>query len=104
MSFVRSQKLLGLVRAGAGFAAIGALYYFSRIDLKALVVLANDPAAIVCIALVFSTLPIAALRWAILLRILGFDIAFRKLYHVTAITNFLNAFFIGPLGGDLTRT
>jgi uncharacterized protein (TIRG00374 family) len=104
MSLSLSRKLLGLVRVSAGIPAIGALFYFSRIDLKALTVLANGPAAIICIVLVFSTIPVAALRWAILLRILGFDIAFGKLYHVTAIANFLNAFFIGPLGGDLTRT
>jgi uncharacterized protein (TIRG00374 family) len=103
MSFFRNQKLVGLVRMGAGIAALCLLFLFSRIDFKALTGLAHDPAAVVCIALVFSTLPIAALRWAILLRILGFDIAFSKLYHVIAITNFLNAFFIGPLGGDLTR-
>jgi uncharacterized protein (TIRG00374 family) len=101
---VRSQNLLGAIRAGVGIAAICVLFYFSRIDLKALAVLTNGPAAVVCIALVFSSLPIAARRWAILLRVLGFDIAFKKLYHVTAITNFLNVFFIGPLGGDLTRT
>lgn len=83
--------------------ALGVLFFFSRLDFKALADLAHDPAALVCIALIFLTLPIAALRWAILLRILGFDIAFNKLYHVTAITNFLNAFFIGPLGGDVTR-
>jgi hypothetical protein len=104
MSFVRSQKLLGFVRVGAGVVAIGALFYFSRIDLKALAILTNGPAAIACIVLVFATVPLAALRWAILLRMLGFDIAFRKLYHVTAISSFLNAFFIGPVGGDLTRT
>lgn len=103
MSFFSRQNLLGLVRAGAGLAALGALFFFSKIDLKALTVLTSGPAAVACIILVFACLPIAALRWAILLRILGFDIAFKKLYHVTSITNFLNAFFIGPLGSDVTR-
>jgi uncharacterized protein (TIRG00374 family) len=103
MSLFRNQKLIGLMRVGAGLAALGVLFFFSKIDLKAFAVLANGPAAIACIALVFFTLPVAALRWAILLRLLGFDIAFKKLYHVTAITGFLNAFFIGPLGADLTR-
>jgi glycosyltransferase 2 family protein len=103
MSLFRNQKLLGLLRVGAGLAALGVLVFFSKIDLKALTALATGPAAIACIVLVFSTLPIAALRWAILLRILGFDIALKKLYHVTAITNFFNAFFVGTLGGDLTR-
>jgi glycosyltransferase 2 family protein len=103
MSFFKSQKLLGLLRAGAGLAALGVLFFFSKIDLKALTILTNVPAATACIILVFVCVPIAALRWAILLRILGFDIAFKKLYHVTSITNFLNAFFIGPLGSDVTR-
>jgi uncharacterized protein (TIRG00374 family) len=103
MSFARNEKLLGLARLGAGLGALAALFFFSKLDLSALAVLANGPAALVCIALVLAVLPIAALRWAILLRMLGFDIPFNKLYHVVAITNFLNAFFLGPLGGDLSR-
>src|ERR1700722_339813 len=103
MPFFRNQKLLGILRVGAGVVALGVLFYFSRIDFKALKVLADGPTAIICIAVLFSILPIAALRWSILLRILGFDIAFSKLYHVTAINNFLNSFFIGPLGSDVTR-
>ena len=71
--------------------------------MESFTVLANGPAAIICVTLVFACLPIAALRWAILLRMLSFDVPFSKLYHVVAIGNFLNAFLIGPLGGDLTR-
>ena len=103
MSFARNEKLLGLARLGAGIGALGALFFFSKLDLSGLAVLANGPAALVCIALILTLLPIAALRWAILLRMLGFDIPFNKLYHVVAITNFLHVFFIGPLGGDLSR-
>jgi len=103
MTFVTSQRLIGLLRVGAGITAICALFFFSRIDLEALAVLANRPAAIICVTLVFACLPLAALRWALLLRMLSFDIPFGKLYHVIAISNFLNAFLVGPLGGDLTR-
>lgn len=103
MKFVISQKLFGLLRVGAGIIAICALFFFSKIDLEAFTVLANGRAAIICVTLVFLSLPLAALRWALLLRMLSFDIPLSKLYHVIAISNFLNAFLVGPLGGDLTR-
>jgi uncharacterized protein (TIRG00374 family) len=103
-SLLRRRSLATLVKIGAGVGAICALIFFSKIDLKSLVALSRQPAAVVCIALVFATLPLAALRWMVLLRTLGFEISFRKLYHVIAITNLFNALLVGPLGGDVART
>lgn len=92
-----------LAKIGAGLGAVCMLIFFSKIDLKALIALSSRPAAVVCIALVFATLPIAALRWMVLLRALGLGISFGKLYHIIAITNLFNALLVGPLGGDVAR-
>ena len=102
-SLLRGPIPATLAKIGAGVGAVCALIFFSKIDLKALVALSSRPAAAVCVALVFATLPIAALRWMVLLRTLGFEISFRKLYHIIAITNLFNALLVGPVGGDVAR-
>lgn len=102
-SLLQRPSLATLVKIGAGVAAVCALVFFSKIDLKALIALSSRPAAVVCIALVFATLPIAAVRWMVLLRTLGLGISFGKLYHIIAITNLFNALLVGPLGGDVAR-
>jgi uncharacterized membrane protein YbhN (UPF0104 family) len=102
-SLLRRRNLAAFAKVVAGVAAICTLILFSRIDVKALGGLFKQPAAVVSAALLFATLPLGALRWMVLLRTLGFEISFRKLYHVIAITNLFNALLIGPLGGDAAR-
>jgi uncharacterized protein (TIRG00374 family) len=97
------RSLVTFAKIGAGVAVLWTLILFSKIDPKALVALSSQPAAVVCIVLVFATIPLASLRWMVLLHALGFEISFRKIYHVIAITNFFNAFLLGPLGGDVAR-
>src|SRR6202048_1588578 len=102
-SLLRRRNLAAFAKVVLGVAALCTLVFFSKIDLKALGELFKQPAAVVSVALLFATLPLGALRWMVLLRTLGFEISFRKLYHVIAITNLFNALLIGPLGGDVAR-
>jgi uncharacterized protein (TIRG00374 family) len=93
-----------LLKATLGLGLLAALVFLGRIDLQALSVLAEASSAVaICLALVLLTIPLAALRWGILLRAFGLSIPFGKLVHFVAIGLLANLFLFGPTGGDAVR-
>jgi uncharacterized protein (TIRG00374 family) len=101
---VRSRLWSGLLKVAVGLGLLAALLFWGRIDLKALSVLTDAPLSIaICLVLVLLAIPLAALRWSILLRAFGLSIPFGKLVHFVAIGLLANLFLFGPTGGDAVR-
>ena len=98
----RRRWLTGLARAALGVALLAALVLWGQIDLRALLEL--TPSAIVtCLALLLVSLPIAALRWAVLLQVVGVSLRFVDLLHFVAIGVLGNVLLLGSIGGDAIR-
>jgi len=94
----------GALKAIIGLGLLAALVVLGRIDLKALSVLGQAPAAVaLCGALILLTIPLTALRWGIVLRVLGLSIPFASLLHIVAISLLANVFLFGPTTGDAVR-
>src|SRR5919204_4136998 len=94
--------LTGLARTALGVALLAALVVWGQIDLRALLEL-TPSAVVICLALLLVSLPIAALRWAVLLRVVGVSIRFIDLLHFVAIGVLTNVLLLGSLGGDAIR-
>jgi glycosyltransferase 2 family protein len=93
-----------LAKTVLGLALLAALVIWGRIDLKVLFELTATPSAIMtCVALLFLALPLNALRWGILLRVLGVSIPFVNLFHFVTIGMLANVFLLGNVGGDAIR-
>jgi uncharacterized membrane protein YbhN (UPF0104 family) len=100
----RRRWWIGLAKTALGLALLAALVFWGQIDLKVLSELTAAPSAVVtCLALLFLALPVAALRWSILLRALGISIPFVTLFHFVAIGVLANVFLLGSAGGDAIR-
>jgi uncharacterized protein (TIRG00374 family) len=100
----RRRIRTGLTKMALGLALLAALVFWGQIDLKVLLQLIAMPSAVAtCLALLFLTLPVAALRWSILLRALGVKIPFGNLLHFVAIGVFANVLLLGNAGGDAIR-
>jgi len=100
----RARWWMGLIKAALGVALLAALLVWGRIDLKALAALADAPSAVViAIGLLLAQIPLAALRWGILLRAFGVAIPFGKLLHFVSIGLLAALFLFGPAGGDAVR-
>ena len=99
-----SRMWMGLVKAAVGLGLLAALFFWGRIDFRALSGLGDAPWTVALCALVlFLTLPLSALRWGLLLRALDISIPFGKLFHFVSIGMVMNLFLLGSLGGDATR-
>lgn len=93
-----------LAKAAVGVTLLVVLVFGGRIDLGALSALADAKLAIaLCIALVIVQIPLAALRWSILLRAVGAPIPFGPLFHFVSIGLLATLFLFGPAGGDAVR-
>src|SRR5262249_22882883 len=100
----RRRWWTGLAKAALGLGLLAALIFWGQIDLRAVLTLAAAPSAIgACLVLLYLALPIAALRWRILLRALGVSIAFVNLLHFVAIGVLANVLLLGSAGGDAVR-
>jgi uncharacterized protein (TIRG00374 family) len=100
----RTSHSTNLFKAVVGIGLLAALVYWGQIDLRALAALAETPTAVlICFLLLFLTLPLAALRWGILLRTFGLPIGFTRLFHFVAIGSLGNLFLLGSVGGDAIR-
>jgi hypothetical protein len=94
----------GIAKTALGLAVLAALLLWGQIDLKALSQLVGNPTAVVgCLALLLAALPLAALRWSILLRALGVTISFVNLLHFVGIGVLVNTFLLGSAAGDAVR-
>jgi hypothetical protein len=100
----RRRLWSGIAKAVLGLALLAALLFWGQIDLKALSQLVGNPTAVVgCLALLLAALPLAAVRWSILLRALGLSISFVNLLHFVGIGVLANTLLIGSVGGDAVR-
>jgi glycosyltransferase 2 family protein len=94
--------LTGLARTALGVALLAALVVWGQIDLHALLEL-TPSAVVICLALLLVSLPIAALRWAVLLHVVGVSLRFMDLLHFVAIGVLANVLLLGSIGGDAIR-
>jgi uncharacterized protein (TIRG00374 family) len=94
--------LTGLARTALGVALLAALVVWGQIDLRALLEL-TPSAVVICLALLLVSLPIAALRWAVLLHVVGVSLRFMDLLHFVAIGVLGNVLLLGSIGGDAIR-
>src|SRR5919204_3161279 len=94
--------LTGLARTALGVALLAALVVWGQIDLRALLEL-TPSAVVICLALLLVSLPIAALRWAVLLQVVGVSLRFIDLLHFVAIGVLANVLLLGSIGGDAIR-
>ena len=100
----RRYSWTGLIRIAVGLVLLALLTWYGQIDLRAVSDLVNAPGTILtCVALVFISLPLSALRWGMLLRALNVSIPFMKLFHIVSISTMLNVFLLGAFGGDAVR-
>ena len=100
----RTRLWSGLAKTALGLGLLAVLLIWGQIDLRALGQLADHlPAVVGCLVLLLATLPLAALRWGILLRALGVSISFVNLLHFVGIGVLSNMFLFGTMGGDAVR-
>jgi glycosyltransferase 2 family protein len=100
----RSRLWVGLAKTVLGLTLLVSLVFWGKIDLHVLLELTVTPLAVVtCLALLFLAIPVAALRWGILLRALGVAIPFVNLFHFVAIGLLMNVLLLGTAGGDAIR-
>jgi glycosyltransferase 2 family protein len=93
-----------LARAGISIGLVGALLYWNSIDLRAVAKLGDSLWMVGAAgALIFLTLPLGALRWAILLRVLDIGIPLVPVFHIQCISTFFNQLLFGPTSGDAIR-
>jgi glycosyltransferase 2 family protein len=99
---MRRRWLIGLARLALGIALLAALVVWGQIDLRALLEL-TPSAVMTCLAMLLVSLPIAALRWAVLLQVIGVSLRFIDLLHFVAIGALGNVLLLGSIGGDAIR-
>lgn len=96
--------MMRLVRYAAGIVLLAALFYFRLIDFDELrKALAHPGLLIFTWLLCMLTIPIAALRWHILLRSQGLPLHFWNTTRIVAMGAFFATFLPGSAGGDLVR-
>src|SRR5262245_58666775 len=100
----RGRFWRGIAKTALGLALLAALLFWGQLDLRVLSDLASNLFAVAgCLALILLCLPIAALRWGILLRSLGVSISFVNLFHFVGIGLLTNMFLLGSAAGDAAR-
>ncbi len=91
-------------RIAAGLLLLGALFYFRLIDLDELRQALAHPGLLALAALTsFVTLPVAGLRWHLLLRSQGLVLHLWDTVRITAMGAFFATFLPGAAGGDIVR-
>ena len=100
----RRRTLATLLKTVAGILVLAALLYFGSIDFSALAALLERPWSIAMAAvLVLLTLPLAALRWGIILRLLDAPLPPMSLLHIQCIATITNQLMFGPASADAVR-
>jgi uncharacterized protein (TIRG00374 family) len=98
------RGLLPIARIAVGFALIAGLLYWGNLDLRALATLRDKPWTVAAAGvLILLTLPICALRWAIILRALDIGMPFVPVFHIQCISALFGQFLLGPTSGDAIR-
>lgn len=93
-----------LLRFAAAIVLLAALFYFHLIDVAALRQALRHPAMLAVAALLsFVVIPIAGLRWHLLLDSQGLTLQLRQTLRIVAISTFFAMFLPGGAGGDIVR-
>lgn len=93
-----------IVRATLGLGVLGLLIYFGMLDLGVLGQAIERPGLLaLAFSLIFATIPIAALRWWVLLISLNYPMTFLWSLRTTFTSQFFSMFLPGAYGGDLVR-
>ena len=97
-----------LLISGKLVLVIGILHYLissDRLNLERLFLLKDSPNLLMLIlfVLIVLVIPLAALRWWLLLRALGLQISPRKTFLLTWIGNFFNSTLPGAVTGDFVK-
>lgn len=96
--------LIGVAKLIVGIVALVILVKFGSIDLTVLMRAADRPGLLVIAFLcLLATVPIAALRWWMLLRGLQFSFTLPWAMSTTFVSLFFHTFLPGAYGGDLVR-
>ncbi|HLI22046.1 MAG TPA: lysylphosphatidylglycerol synthase transmembrane domain-containing protein [Stellaceae bacterium] len=96
--------MMKLARYAAGLVLLAALFYFRLIDFDELRKAFAHPGLLTLAWLLcVLTIPIAALRWHILLRSQGLPLHFWNTTRIVAMGAFFSTFLPGSAGGDLVR-
>jgi uncharacterized protein (TIRG00374 family) len=91
-------------RYAAGLVLLAALFYFRLIDINELrKALAHPGLLALAWTLCLATIPVAALRWHILLRSQGLALNLLQTTRIVAMGAFFATFLPGSAGGDLVR-
>lgn len=93
-----------LIKLGIGVVGLLVLLHFGSIDLAVLGKAFHRPDLLLLAFLcLLATIPMGAWRWWLLLRGLGFRVAFTWAHSITFISLFFHTFLPGAQGGDLVR-
>ncbi|MGH7917418.1 MAG: lysylphosphatidylglycerol synthase transmembrane domain-containing protein [Candidatus Binataceae bacterium] len=93
-----------VLRFAAAIGLLVALFYFHLIDVAALHRAVDHPTALTAAVLLsFMVIPVAALRWHLLLGSQGLILRLRETLRIVAISTFFAMFLPGGAGGDLVR-
>lgn len=99
-----SNILLTLAKAAIAILLLAALLYRGNIDFRSLSSLLEKPWTVFAAGLlVLLTLPLATLRWAIILRLLGEQVPLMSLFHIQCIATASNQILFGPTSADAIR-
>lgn len=93
-----------VARILAGIALLAALFYFRLIDLDELrKALAHPGLLALALAACLATIPLAGLRWHLLLRSQGLVLHLWQTIRIVAMGAFFATFLPGSAGGDIVR-
>jgi len=96
--------LMKVLRFAAAIVLLAALFYFHLIDLAALREAVAHPAMLGLAAMLsFAAIPVAALRWHLLLGSQGLVLRLRETLRIMAMSTFFAMFLPGGAGGDIVR-
>jgi glycosyltransferase 2 family protein len=99
-----SERIFGVARIAIAIALFAILLYRESIDVGALVALRDHIwTVIAAVLLILSTLPISALRWAIVLKALELPMPAMRVFHIVCIGTSFNQLLFGPTSGDAIR-
>jgi uncharacterized protein (TIRG00374 family) len=96
--------VLKVARVAAGLVLLAALFYFRLIDLDELrKALARPGLLALAVVACLVTIPVAGLRWHVLLRSQGLDLHLLHTIRIVAMGAFFATFLPGSAGGDIVR-
>lgn len=98
------KHILVFVKVALALLLIFVLFYRGDIDTGSLRAATHRPGTVIAVGLmILITLPLAALRWSIILRVLDIPIPLMPLVHIQNIATFAGQFLLGTASADAVR-